>query len=66
MEAGSEEEAGVLLGQCRQIIPAGRGDAGDQERGDSHSPGSTDFVRQLSGREAIKVNVRIKEFVHQP
>lgn len=66
MEAGGEEEAGVVLGQCGQIIPTGGGDAGDKERGDSLAPGSSEFVRQLIGRKAIKVNVRIKEFVHQP
>jgi hypothetical protein len=66
VETGGEEEAAVLPGQRRQVIPAGRSDAGDQERGDSLAPRLPEFSRQFILRQAIKVNVRIKEFNHQP
>ena len=65
METGGEEETDVLLCQRRQVVPAGRRDAGNKERSDSQASRPAEFIRQLRRGQAIKMNVRIKEFDHQ-
>jgi hypothetical protein len=65
MEAGGEKKTDVLLCQRRQVVPTGRSDAGNEERRDSQASRLTEFIHQLRLGQAIKMNVRIKEFDHQ-